>query len=133
MVKGLRVVVALLVLYVGFSIYRFDFEKTKLKTSEFVNKVDMVLIEKSARKMSLLSGRKTVAQYDIDLGFNPTGHKEQEGDGRTPEGFYKISGRNPKSKYFLSLKISKHFVALKINCHVSFKKSATLSSLLGKL
>lgn len=106
MVKGLRIVVALLVLYVGFSIYRFDFEKTKLKTSEFVDKVDMVLIEKSARKMSLLSGRKTVAQYDIDLGFNPTGHKEQEGDGRTPEGFYKISGRNPKSKYFLSLKIS---------------------------
>lgn len=90
--------------YVGISVYKFKLDKQM--PMKFSDKIDMVLIEKSARKMSLLSDHKTVAQYVIDLGFSPVGHKEREGDGRTPEGFYKISGRNPKSKYFLSLRIS---------------------------
>lgn len=84
----------------------FNSEKTRHTEQKFVDEIDMVLVEKALRKMSLLSGNKVVAQYDVDLGFAPVGHKEKEGDGRTPEGFYKISGRNPKSKYFLSLQIS---------------------------
>lgn len=68
--------------------------------------IDNILVEKSARKMYLRQGDKNIKEYTIRLGPNPTGHKDQEGDGRTPEGKYTISGRNPKSAYHLSLRIS---------------------------
>ncbi len=68
--------------------------------------VDNILVEKSIRKMYLRFGNENIKEYTIRLGPNPTGHKEQEGDGKTPEGKYTISGRNPKSAYHLSLRIS---------------------------
>ncbi len=68
--------------------------------------IDNILVEKSVRKMYLRQGGKNIKEYTIRLGSNPTGHKEQEGDGKTPEGKYTISGRNPKSAYHLSLRIS---------------------------
>ena len=68
--------------------------------------IDKVLIKKSDRKLYLINNNDIIKEYNIDLGFNPTGHKQKEGDGRTPEGKYKISGRNPNSKYHLSLRIS---------------------------
>ncbi len=68
--------------------------------------IDNILVEKSVRKMYLRQGNKNIKEYTIRLGPNPTGHKEKEGDGKTPEGKYTISGRNPKSAYHLSLRIS---------------------------
>lgn len=68
--------------------------------------IDNIVVEKSARKMYLRQGDKNVKQYNIRLGSNPVGRKEQEGDGKTPEGKYTVSGRNPKSAYHLSLRIS---------------------------
>lgn len=44
--------------------------------------------------------------YSVALGSNPVGDKRRRGDGRTPEGLYYIEGRNPRSKYHLSLRIS---------------------------
>lgn len=67
--------------------------------------VDKIFIEKSVRKMYLLNKDKKVREYDIALGFAPEGAKEKQGDGKTPEGIYKISGRNPGSSYHKSLKI----------------------------
>ncbi len=69
-------------------------------------KVDNILVEKSVRKMMLRHGDKVIKEYKISLGPNPKGHKVMEGDNRTPEGEYVISGRNPKSSYHLSLRIS---------------------------
>ena len=40
------------------------------------------------------------------LGFAPEGHKQFEGDGRTPEGTYIVDKRNPESTYHLSVGIS---------------------------
>jgi len=37
--------------------------------------------------------------------LNPTGHKEREGDFRTPEGHYVLGRRNPRSDFFLSIQI----------------------------
>lgn len=68
--------------------------------------IDNILVEKSARKMYLRQGENTIKEYNIRLGPNPIGHKEQEGDGKTPEGKYTISGRNPKSAYHLALRVS---------------------------
>jgi murein L,D-transpeptidase YafK len=69
-------------------------------------RVDRVVVHKSRREMLLLSGESVVRSYRIALGRDPIGHKQQEGDGRTPEGRYTIDRRNPNSKYHLSLHIS---------------------------
>lgn len=42
----------------------------------------------------------------VGLGFAPEGHKQFEGDGRTPEGSYMVDKRNPNSTYHLSVGIS---------------------------
>lgn len=56
--------------------------------------------------MQLLHHNGLLKQYAVDLGFAPEGHKVQEGDGRTPEGAYRIDRRNPQSRFHLSLGIS---------------------------
>jgi len=68
--------------------------------------VDKVLVKKADRKMYLVKDGKTYREYTISLGDNPEGHKQQQGDERTPEGKYTIDYRNPKSAYHLSLHIS---------------------------
>jgi murein L,D-transpeptidase YafK len=68
--------------------------------------VTFILVEKAKRTLSLYSGKKLVKSYRIALGGNPEGHKEQEGDSRTPEGRYIIDAKNPNSSFHLSLHIS---------------------------
>lgn len=67
---------------------------------------DRIQIRKAARELTLYRGGLVLKTYGVALGSNPDGHKEVEGDGRTPEGRYAISGRNPLSKYHLALRIS---------------------------
>jgi len=68
--------------------------------------VDRVLVEKGARRLTLLHRGKIVRRYTIQLGFDPVGHKQREGDGRTPIGRYRIDARNPRSSFHLSIRIS---------------------------
>jgi murein L,D-transpeptidase YafK len=67
---------------------------------------DFILIEKAARRMTLYEGETALATYRIALGFSPVGDKTRQGDGKTPEGRYRISLKNPNSQFHLSLKIS---------------------------
>jgi murein L,D-transpeptidase YafK len=67
---------------------------------------DFVLVEKGARQLHLLKNGEVLRSYRIALGIRPTGHKEREGDFRTPEGRYRLGRRNPESDYFLSIGIS---------------------------
>lgn len=68
--------------------------------------VTYVVVNKTDRKMWLLHHDRVLEQYNVQLGFSPVGHKQFEGDGRTPEGYYTIDRRNPNSKFHLSLGIS---------------------------
>ncbi len=68
--------------------------------------VTRVVVFKDVRKMYLFHHNEILEEYDIGLGFAPTGHKAIEGDGRTPEGTYYIDRRNPNSKFHLSIGIS---------------------------
>lgn len=68
--------------------------------------VTSIQVHKEARKMYLLHNDRVLKQYDIGLGFQPVGHKQFEGDGKTPEGVYFISHHNPASRYHLSLGVS---------------------------
>ena len=68
--------------------------------------VTSIELHKADRKMYLLHGAQILKTYDIKLGGNPLGHKQVEGDGKTPEGRYFITHRNPRSVYHLSLGVS---------------------------
>ncbi|HXA17618.1 MAG TPA: L,D-transpeptidase family protein [Thermoanaerobaculia bacterium] len=65
-----------------------------------------MLIQKSARQLTLLRNGKTLRTYHVSLGSEPTGAKDRQGDGRTPEGLYRIDSRNEYSKYHRSLHVS---------------------------
>lgn len=67
---------------------------------------DLVVVEKSAKLMTLYKGRKPIGTYKIALGRNQKGAKYRQGDRRTPEGFYTIDGRNSESAFHLALSIS---------------------------
>jgi murein L,D-transpeptidase YafK len=68
--------------------------------------VDLVRVEKSKRLLHLVSDGKTVATFSIALGGSPTGHKQEEGDRRTPEGRYVLDYKKSDSAYFRSIHIS---------------------------
>jgi tetratricopeptide (TPR) repeat protein len=68
--------------------------------------IDRILIEKSTRRLMLISQGEVLKSYKIALGGNPIGHKERQGDNKTPEGTYVIDARNRDSRFHLSLRIS---------------------------
>ena len=67
--------------------------------------VDRVLVEKSERRMTLLREGVAVKTYRVALGREPIGDKVRQGDGRTPEGIYRIDRRNAASQFHRSLHI----------------------------
>jgi murein L,D-transpeptidase YafK len=67
---------------------------------------DSLVLDKSARKLTLFERGREVQSYEVALGPNPVGAKTRRGDGRTPEGLYYLEGRNPQSKYHLALRVS---------------------------
>ena len=65
-----------------------------------------LVLYKAERRMFLLQGNTAIKEYDFKLGFAPIGHKQFEGDGKTPEGQYVIDRKNSKSQFHLSVGIS---------------------------
>lgn len=68
--------------------------------------IDKVFVDKSARVLQLLSGDTVIKSYHIALGGNPIGHKQQQGDKRTPSGSYTLDYKNEKSKFYRSIHVS---------------------------
>jgi|SRR5580658_584546 murein L,D-transpeptidase YafK len=67
---------------------------------------DRIVIEKSAHRLTLYSGTRVLESYAVALGAGGTAPKTEAGDRRTPEGRYRVDGRNPHSAYHLSLHLS---------------------------
>lgn len=67
---------------------------------------DAVVVRKSERTLYLMRNLEVLRSYKVSLGLRPDGHKQFEGDYRTPEGKYRLVRRNPNSEYFLSIQIS---------------------------
>lgn len=67
---------------------------------------DSVVVRKAQRTLELLRNGEVLRSYKIALGLRPEGHKQFEGDFRTPEGKYVLNRRNPNSEYFLSIQVS---------------------------
>lgn len=68
--------------------------------------VTRIIVHKGQRQMMLMHNAEVLRSYRFDLGFAPRGHKQFEGDGKTPEGEYFIDRRNPRSAFHLSIGIS---------------------------
>ncbi|HWY51872.1 MAG TPA: L,D-transpeptidase family protein [Chthoniobacterales bacterium] len=68
--------------------------------------IDRIVIEKSARKLSIFADGKKLKMYRVALGRNAVGAKQEEGDKKTPEGVYRIDGRNLQSSFHRALHIS---------------------------
>lgn len=69
--------------------------------------VDWIIVDKSDRNLVLYQDGKEIKRYNnIRFGDVPVGHKQFQGDEKTPEGVYEIDGRNPGSSFHLSLRIS---------------------------
>ena len=68
--------------------------------------IDRIVVGKSARRLSIFRDANELKTYRIALGRSPVGAKREEGDMKTPEGIYRIDGRNPQSSFHLALHIS---------------------------
>ena len=67
---------------------------------------DRLVVDKRARRLTAYAGGEAVREYRIALGWAPEGHKQMEGDGKTPEGIYFVDGKNPNSRYYKNLGVS---------------------------
>ncbi|AGA89249.1 hypothetical protein Thimo_0385 [Thioflavicoccus mobilis 8321] len=67
---------------------------------------DLVVVEKSERRLYLVKDERPLRSYPISLGFAPKGPKEREGDGRTPEGRYVLDWRRTQSQFYKAIHIS---------------------------
>jgi len=69
--------------------------------------VTAIEVYKSTRELRLLAGSRVVKTFKV--AFGPAylqGDKRRQGDNRTPEGRYTITGHNPGSHYHRSLRVS---------------------------
>lgn len=65
-----------------------------------------IFVYKEKRRLYVMQSNILVRDYPIGLGFHPTGDKEKEGDGRTPEGSFFVCVKKPNSRFQKSLGLS---------------------------
>jgi murein L,D-transpeptidase YafK len=65
-----------------------------------------IVVDKTRRQITLERNGAILKSYEVSLGSSPIGHKQQEGDGRTPEGAYAIDFKHPRSRFHLALRVS---------------------------
>lgn len=58
-----------------------------------------LVVDKSKYCIQLCYRKKVLRAYKVVFGPNPKQNKIMEGDRNTPEGWYRISNKNPNSKY----------------------------------
>jgi murein L,D-transpeptidase YafK len=67
---------------------------------------DFVLVDKSEKALYLYRNGQETDRFSVAFGGNPTGHKQQEGDGRTPEGRYLLDYKKEDSSFYRAIHIS---------------------------
>lgn len=92
-------IVSLLILILGV----FTFWRSEKQKSLVSIKNPRIVVNKRERRLQVFDGEKLFKTYKIALGFEQTGDKVKQGDGRTPEGEYLVIVKNPKSKFHRSL------------------------------
>ena len=67
---------------------------------------DRVVVLKARRELLLYHDDTVVRRYPVSLGFDPNGHKRREGDGRTPEGRYRLDWRRLSERVGAAIHVS---------------------------
>jgi murein L,D-transpeptidase YafK len=70
------------------------------------SRLDSLVAEKRHRLLTVYENGKPLKVYRFSLGDAPSGHKQFQGDEKTPEGLYYITDRNPNSICHKNLGIS---------------------------
>jgi len=91
-----------LLLFIALVIYNY-FPEQRLPAN---SNIDSLTVNKSKHQLLVYSEGKLLKSYSVSFGDNPIGHKEFEGDEKTPEGLYTINAKNDKSGYHKNLGIS---------------------------
>lgn len=82
-------------------------EMLGVTSNESANSIDRIVVQKKFKKLYLLNKNQIVRSYDIAMGPNAEkGPKSFQGDNKTPEGIYNVAYKNPKSNYYMALKVS---------------------------
>ena len=68
--------------------------------------VDLVIVEKNKRIMTLYNGDNIIKRYHIAMGDSPVGHKLKQGDQRTPQGRYILDYKKKDSAFYRAIHIS---------------------------
>ena len=97
-----RMISLFLLVFLGILVYYF-YPEAKLPKGKIIDRIEVF---KSERKMLVYAEGELLKTYKISLGKNPIGHKEFEGDFKTPEGIYEINAKNPNSGYHKNLGVS---------------------------
>jgi murein L,D-transpeptidase YafK len=69
-------------------------------------KADMVRVVKSKNRLYLLKDEQVFASYRVKFGGDAKGHKQQQGDQKTPEGLYFLTYKNSNSSFYRSIHVS---------------------------
>lgn len=67
---------------------------------------DLVRVSKSDEMLYLLKNGQVIAEYSVKFGGNPIGHKQEEGDEKTPEGRYMLDEKKWDSAFYKAIHIS---------------------------
>jgi murein L,D-transpeptidase YafK len=110
-VTSRRVLISLGALIVGvvtmISAWDFlKFRRTAPPLAEPAARATAIVVDKTRRQITLERNGAVLKSYAMSLGSSPVGHKQQEGDGRTPEGVYAIDFKHPRSRFHLALRVS---------------------------
>jgi murein L,D-transpeptidase YafK len=71
-----------------------------------IEKADLVVVDKSKTRLYLMKDNKVLKSFRVALGAKPKGHKQQEGDERTPEGRYILDYKKADSGFYKAIHIS---------------------------
>jgi murein L,D-transpeptidase YafK len=69
-------------------------------------KADFVLVIKSEATLYLKKDGRTLKKYRVAFGAQPKGHKQQQGDERTPEGRYLLDYKKADSAFYKAIHVS---------------------------
>ncbi|WP_060825085.1 L,D-transpeptidase family protein [Sulfurospirillum cavolei] len=71
-----------------------------------MEKADLVIVKKQEKTLTLYKENHPIGTYAVVFGSKPSGHKQQEGDKRTPEGFYTLDYKKQDSAFYKAIHIS---------------------------
>ena len=79
---------------------------TEVAAGSVMPVADRIVIEKGRHTLSLYAHGQRLVSFSVALGRRPVGRKVCQGDDRTPEGYYFVSGRKDDSDFHRALRIS---------------------------